>query len=166
MPPGGASLLALVVVVLGGIVATSFAGPNLGAVGIARRAAARPAGRLVRLWALSRGVDVPRHVDRRRRRVEAQGPGAALAGPGHPPPGVLTAGTFRSHGEKDLWMVGRGKEVLVIELHDERYRHLILEVEDPHWPPPPSRPRSPATHIYVGLVHRRDRRDQAGVAMR
>ena len=52
--------------------------------------------------------------------------------PGTHLPGVMTAGTFRSHGEKDLWMVGRGKEVLVIELHDEPYRHLIVQVEDPH----------------------------------
>jgi hypothetical protein len=29
-------------------------------------------------------------------------------------------------------MAGRAKEVLVIELHDQPYRHLIVEVEDPH----------------------------------
>jgi hypothetical protein len=44
----------------------------------------------------------------------------------------MTAGTFRSGGEKDLWMVGPAKEVLVIELHDEAYRHVIVQVEDPH----------------------------------
>ena len=44
----------------------------------------------------------------------------------------MTAGTFRSRGDKALWMVGPAKEVLVIELAGERYRHVIVQVEDPH----------------------------------
>ncbi len=43
----------------------------------------------------------------------------------------MTAGTFRSHGEKDLWMAGRAANLLVIELHGETYRHVIVQVEDP-----------------------------------
>jgi tartrate/fumarate subfamily iron-sulfur-dependent hydro-lyase beta chain len=52
--------------------------------------------------------------------------------PGTHLPKAMTAGTFRAHGEKDLWMVGPAKEVLVIELTGEEYRHLIVQVEDPH----------------------------------
>ena len=57
---GGASSLAFVLATLGGIVATAYAGPNLAAVGVTPddRLLVRPVG-LVRLWALSKGIDVP-----------------------------------------------------------------------------------------------------------
>ena len=86
---------------------------------------------LVRLWALSSGVAVPvtSIVDvgvsvRKDLVLGTRWPGTHL-------PGVLTAGTFRSRGEKALWMVGRNEKVLVIELTGEKYRHLVLGVEDP-----------------------------------
>ena len=86
----------------------------------------------MRLWALHSGINVPvsaiTDVGVSARKGLAKGwrvPGSHL-------PGVMTAGTFRSGGEKDLWMVGPAKEVLVIELHDEAYRHVIVQVEDPH----------------------------------
>jgi hypothetical protein len=133
MPPWWGFVLAFVIVVIGGIVATSFAGPNLAAVGITPddRLLVRPVG-LVRVWALSRGVDVPVTSIVDVGVSERKGLVRRWRAPGTHLPGVMTAGTFRSHGEKDLWMVGRGKEVLVIELHDEPYRHLIVQVEDPH----------------------------------
>ena len=132
-PPWWSWVAAFVLAVLGGIIATSLAGPNLAAIGVTPddRLLVRPVG-LVRLWALSKGVDVPITsvvdvgVEQKKGLVRRwRAPGTHL-------PGVMTAGTFRSHGEKDLWMVGRDKEVLVIELHDEAYRHLIVQVEDPH----------------------------------
>lgn len=132
MPPWWAIALAIVVTVIGGICATSFAGPNLAAVGIShdQRLIVRPVG-LVRFWALSRGVEVPitSVVD-----VGVSRPGELPRGmrlPGTHLPGVMTAGTFRSSGERALWMVGRNQTVLVIELTGERYRHLVLGVEDP-----------------------------------
>ena len=51
--------------------------------------------------------------------------------PGTYLPGMMTAGTFRSHGERDLWMVGRAARVVVIRLHDERFTHVVAQVEDP-----------------------------------
>ena len=131
-PPWWGFVVALVLVVLGGICATSFAGPNLAAIGVTPddRLLVRPVG-LVRLWALSTGIDVPItsvvDVGVHERRGLLRGwrlPGTHL-------PGVMTAGTFRAHGEKDLWMVGRTDKVLVIELHDHPYRHVIVQVEDP-----------------------------------
>jgi hypothetical protein len=132
MPSVWGIITAFVLLVLGGICATSFAGPNLAAVGITPddRLLVRPVG-LVRLWALSNGIDVPVTaisdvgVSPRRGLVKGfRAPGTYL-------PGVMTAGTFRSRGEKDLWMAGRAEKVLVIELHDQRYRHVIVQVEDP-----------------------------------
>ena len=106
-------------VILGGIVATSFAGPNLAAVGISPddQLLVRPVG-LVRLWALSKGHECPVTAisdvgvaDRKTLARKWKTVGTHL-------PGVMTAGRFRSHHETDLWMVGRSKEVLVIELHE------------------------------------------------
>jgi hypothetical protein len=132
-PPWWTWVSALVLGVLGGVLATAYAGPNLAAVGVTPddRLLVRPVG-LVRLWALHSGIDVPvsaiTDVGVSPRKGLAKGwrlPGTHL-------PGVMTAGTFRSGGEKALWMVGPAKEVLVIELHDEAFRHVIVQVEDPH----------------------------------
>lgn len=132
-PPWWSWVLAFVLCVLGGIVATSYAGPNLAAVGVTPddRLLVRPVG-LVRLWALSKGVDVPVSAIVDVGVSPRKGLAKGWRLPGTDLPGVLTAGSFKSHGERNLWMVGRAKEVLVIELHSEDYRHLIVEVEDPH----------------------------------
>ena len=131
-PPWWGIALAVVAVVIGGICATSFAGPNLAAIGVTPddRLLVRPVG-LVRVWALSTGINVPitAVVD-----VGVHPRKGLLRGwraPGTYLPGVMTAGTFRSRGEKDLWMAGRAEQVLVIELHGETYRHVIVQVEDP-----------------------------------
>ena len=131
-PPLWGFVLAAAAVLIGGICVTGFAGPNLAAVGVSPddRLLVRPVG-LVRVWALSRGVEVPISsvvdigVSERKDLV------LGMRFPGTHLPGVLTAGTFRSRGEKSLWMVGRNERVLVIELTGEKYRHLVLGVEDP-----------------------------------
>jgi hypothetical protein len=86
---------------------------------------------LVRLWALSSGVDVPLTNVVDVGVSERSGLLRGFRAPGTHLPGIMTAGTFRSRGEKDLWMVGRHDKVLVIELAGERFRHLIVQVEDP-----------------------------------
>ena len=131
-PPWWGILIAVLAVLIGGICATSFAGPNLAAVGVSPddRLLVRPVG-LVRFWALSKGIDVPMTAvtdvgvsKRKDLKLGYKLPGTHL-------PGVMSAGTFRSHGERSLWMTGRAEQVLVIELHDEKYRHVIVQVEDP-----------------------------------
>lgn len=131
-PPAWSWALAFALAVLGGICATSFAGPQLAAVGVSPddRLLVRPVG-LVRMWALSRGVECPLSsvVDVGVSPTRDLKRGFRL--PGTYLPGVMTAGSFRSRGERSLWMVGRHKEVLVIELTGEDYRYLVLGVEDP-----------------------------------
>lgn len=133
MPPWWGFLVAFVIVLLGGILVTAYSGHNMAAVGVSPddRLMVRPVG-LMRLWSLSKGLDCPVTSisdvgvsDRKTLPRKWRTLGTHL-------PGVMTAGRFRSHGDSDLWMVGRAKEVLVIELHDQPYRHLIVEVEDPH----------------------------------
>ncbi|MFJ9248224.1 hypothetical protein [Streptomyces sp. NPDC101776] len=46
-------------------------------------------------------------------------------------PGVITAGTFRQHGEKVFWDVRDPSKAVVVELADEKYARLIVQVDDP-----------------------------------
>jgi hypothetical protein len=45
-------------------------------------------------------------------------------------PGVIAAGTFYQHGNWVFWDVHHPEKALVIELHDERFEKLIVEVDD------------------------------------
>ena len=44
---------------------------------------------------------------------------------------MLTAGTFYEDGKRIFWDVNNPKNTVVIELRDERYNELIVEVADP-----------------------------------
>lgn len=46
-------------------------------------------------------------------------------------PGYLVSGLFRKGGELTWWHLGRGKSAIVIELRDERFARVVVEVEDP-----------------------------------
>jgi hypothetical protein len=46
-------------------------------------------------------------------------------------PGVLTAGTFYQDGKRVFWDIHNPENTVVIELKDERYNKLIVEVADP-----------------------------------
>jgi hypothetical protein len=46
-------------------------------------------------------------------------------------PGSITAGTFYQEGELVFWDVHDPEKTVVIELKDERYRRLVIEVKDP-----------------------------------
>jgi hypothetical protein len=51
--------------------------------------------------------------------------------PGTNIPGVITAGTFYQHGKRVFWDVHNPENTVVIELRDNRYNELIIEVADP-----------------------------------
>jgi hypothetical protein len=51
--------------------------------------------------------------------------------PGTSVPGVIKAGTFYQDGKRVFWDVHHPEKTIVIDLHDERYNQLIVEVEDP-----------------------------------
>jgi hypothetical protein len=50
--------------------------------------------------------------------------------PGTSFPGI-TSGSYRGKGEWQFWDVRRATEVLAIDLRDERYSRLVLQVPDP-----------------------------------
>jgi hypothetical protein len=85
-----------------------------------------------KLWSLKSRLEIPiQHV-----RGAAADPGIVpkhpgWRGPGTYVPGVLTAGTFHQDRERTFWDVHNPAKAVVIELDDEHYRHLVVEVDDP-----------------------------------
>jgi hypothetical protein len=51
--------------------------------------------------------------------------------PGTSIPGVIRAGTFYEDGKRVFWDVHKAENTVVIELHDERYNELVVEVAEP-----------------------------------
>ncbi len=86
-----------------------------------------------KLWAFKSSLTIPlHHVAGIRHDPEvARGAWHGIRFPGTNIPGVLTAGTFYQHGKKVFWDVHDPANTVIIDLHDERYDALIVEVEDP-----------------------------------
>jgi hypothetical protein len=87
---------------------------------------------LDKLWALKSRLEIPL-VNVRGATVD---PGVikqpkGIRAPGSHVPGVITAGTFHIDGERIFWDVRDAARAVVIELHDERYARLIVQVADP-----------------------------------
>jgi hypothetical protein len=84
------------------------------------------------LWALKSTLEIPlQHVTGIRADPEiARGWWHGFRAPGAQIPGVLTAGTFYQHGQRIFWDVHHPDNTVVIDLHDERYSELIVEVAD------------------------------------
>jgi hypothetical protein len=51
--------------------------------------------------------------------------------PGTSLPGVIHAGTYLKDGGKNFWDVSHKANAIIIDLKDEEYNHLIIEVENP-----------------------------------
>jgi hypothetical protein len=86
------------------------------------------------LWALKSSLEIPlAHVaEIRADSTIAHGWWHGLRMPGTNIPGVLTAGTFYHDGKRVFWDVHNPENTVVIELKDERYSELIVEVADPN----------------------------------
>ncbi len=54
-----------------------------------------------------------------------------IRAPGTNIPGVVTAGTFHSGGERWFWDVHDPAQVIVVDLDHEHFSHLVLGVDDP-----------------------------------
>jgi hypothetical protein len=86
-----------------------------------------------KLWALKSRLQIPlAHIRGARIDTEiAHGWWHGLRAPGTSIPGIITAGTFYQHGKRVFWDVHHPERVVVVELADERYDELVIEVEDP-----------------------------------
>jgi hypothetical protein len=87
---------------------------------------------LNRVWALKSRITVPLgHV-----RGATLDPGIVrdfrgIRTAGTYVPGVIVAGTFRTEGERTFWDVRDAQKAVVIELDDDAYARLVVEVDDP-----------------------------------
>lgn len=87
---------------------------------------------LHKLWALKSELTIPAENI-----IKAYQDEAELNGwkgwriPGTHIPGLITAGTFHLSGNKIFWDVVDKKKAIIIDLADESYQKLIIEVEDP-----------------------------------
>src|SRR5262245_51862982 len=88
---------------------------------------------LDKLWAFKSQLDIPlAHIRGVRHDPSAvSGWWHGIKLPGTNIPGVLTAGTFYQHGQRVFWDVHDPNKSIIIELHDDRFDELILEVDDP-----------------------------------
>lgn len=87
---------------------------------------------LDKLWAFKGSLTVP--LANVRGATADPGIGTEPKGiraPGSRVPGVITAGTFHQDGEKVFWDVRDPSKAIVVELADERYARLVLQVDDP-----------------------------------
>ncbi len=86
-----------------------------------------------KLWALKSSLEIPlQHVAGIPADPEAaRGWWHGLKLPGTNIPGVITAGTFYQDGKRVFWDVHDPEKTVVIDLHDERYNQLVVEVADP-----------------------------------
>ena len=86
-----------------------------------------------RLWAFKGSLEIPlAHIaEIGADAAVAHGWWHGLRMPGANIPGVLTAGTFYQDGKRVFWDVHNPENTVVIELKDERYNKLIVEVADP-----------------------------------
>ena len=86
------------------------------------------------LWALKSRLEIPlahvvgADVDPEIAREWHKGIRAA----GTHVPGVIMAGTFYQDGERVFWDVHDPGRAVMIQLRDERYARLVIEVENPH----------------------------------
>lgn len=86
-----------------------------------------------KLWALKGSLEIPlEHITGIRMDPEiAKGWCHGVRFPGTNVPGVITAGTYYQDGKKVFWDVHHPEHVIVIDLCDELYDRLIVEVADP-----------------------------------
>jgi hypothetical protein len=86
-----------------------------------------------KLWSLKSRLEIPlAHIRGCREDPGvAQGWWHGIKAPGTSVPGVITAGTFYQHGKRIFWDVHDPERTIVVELSDERYDELIVEVASP-----------------------------------
>ena len=87
-----------------------------------------------KLWAFKSSLEIPlAHITEvRADPAIAHGWWHGLRMPGTNIPGVITAGTFYQDGKRVFWDVHNPDNTVVIELKDERYAELIVEVVNPN----------------------------------
>ena len=83
-----------------------------------------------KLWALKSSLEIPlEHVKGVRSGKDERARGIHV--PGTYFPGIIVAGSFHQIGKHVFWDVHNEDRAIAIDLHDERYTTLVVEVEHP-----------------------------------
>ena len=85
-----------------------------------------------KLWALKSRLEIPMaNIRGAKRDPEAARGWKGWRAPGTYVPGLITAGTFYLDGQRIFWDVCDPEKTVVVDLDDEDYQQLIIEVSDP-----------------------------------
>jgi hypothetical protein len=85
-----------------------------------------------KLWALKSQLIIPvEHILNARQDIESVSGWPGWRFPGTNLPYVLTAGTFYKHGNKIFWDVSNIHNCIIVDLKDEDFNELVIEVESP-----------------------------------
>ena len=87
---------------------------------------------LDKLWTLKSQLTIPMaHVRGATADPSIASESKGWRGPGAHIPGVIVAGTFHQEGKRVFWDVHNKDKAVVIELEDDSYQRLVIEVDDP-----------------------------------
>lgn len=87
---------------------------------------------LHKLWALKSGLKIPfSHVKQARLNNGELSRPKGWKSSGTYIPGIISAGTFRARGEKVFWDVVHKAKTIIIDLENDSYRQIVVEVENP-----------------------------------
>jgi hypothetical protein len=101
---------------------------------------------LDKLWALKSRLTIPlAHIRGATVDPGIVGKSKGWRGPGTHVPGVIVAGTFHQDGQRVFWDVHNRDKAIVIELQDDTYQRLVIEVDDP---------RAAVEQIEHAIAHR------------
>lgn len=85
-----------------------------------------------KLWAFKSQITIPvSHVVRAHRDMDSISGFKGWRFPGTSVPFILTAGTYHKEEKPDFWDVSNLEKCIIVELKDEQYRELIIEVANP-----------------------------------
>ncbi len=87
---------------------------------------------LHKLWSFKSQLEVAEeNIVRAYQDLEKLNDWKGLRFPGTYAPFLITAGTYYLDGSKNFWDVVNEDNCIIVELKDEEFRSLIIEVEDP-----------------------------------
>jgi hypothetical protein len=85
-----------------------------------------------KLWAFKSELKIPiEHVLKAYQDIDIVKGKKGFRFPGTSIPGIINAGTFLNNGETIFWDVSNTDNAIVIDLKDEDYHQIIIEVENP-----------------------------------
>jgi hypothetical protein len=85
-----------------------------------------------KLWAFKNQLIIPeKHILKVYQDLESIKEWKGIKSPGINIPTIITAGTFLKNGDMIFWDVSNIQNSIIIELEDEEYKKLVIEVENP-----------------------------------